>query len=66
MDMLPYLRWLQNGGGAVVSYGFDQHLSTGWFATGSQPPVEAMMEVWPYGPGLRLSRCPGPAFVFTN
>ena len=31
----------QNGGArVVVSYGWYQHLGTGWFATGSQPPVE--------------------------
>ena len=47
-----------NGNGVVVSfYGGGQYLGTGWFATGSQPPVE----VWLCGPqdqawGIRVSR----------
>ena len=29
-----------NGGGVVVGGGKDQQLGAGWFATGSQSPVE--------------------------
>ena len=45
-----------NDGGVVASYGWDQHLGAGWFATGWNTPAEVCPEVCPYGPGMGLSR----------